>query len=574
MESESRTVKVYQLRRAQTSIVSIANRREIPSIQTLSDHHSWRTDLHLSTDSVHQADAWLESGQMLASTEAAAERVAEMAASTTHQFADFLASTRYDDLPGEVQHEAVRILFDTMLCAIAAQGAPGHQIVSNTLFAQDGGTGSATILGQRRQASPSVAAFVNATAANALDLDDNLLYHCHIANTVIAAALAAAEETDASGTDLLTAVAVGYEAAARVTLAMPGIHYVENGELKEWHDPWGYSYNTIGGAVAAGKLYGVDGVGMRHLLGLAAYASPVPSGTRASSLGRHPMSKYGAYGWQASSAVFSAVLATNGYTADDQVFDGPFNYWRMLGAYSFEPSTLTRELGSHWWLPMTSYKIAPAGTWMRPALWALRPLLAEPGFDPGQVEGIEIHARPLRKGGEGANVFASGRPTSYNDTQVSYRYLVAATVLGISPDRWQDPDVFHSEALNALIDKTEIIADPEADELLMRDVLKFPHRALGARTRVRVRLAGGRTFEHESAYGDGDPFSPETHVTDEKLRRKFAMFAAPHLPDGPGADAIADRLWGLADEGARVRDVMAEVRAASVAVDAELHPVE
>jgi hypothetical protein len=52
------------------------------------------------------------------------------------------------------------------------------------------------------------------------------------------------------------------------------------------------------------------------------------------------------------------------------------------------------------------------------------------------------------------------------------------------------------------------------------------------------------------------------------------MFAAPHLPDGPGADAIADRLWALADEGARVRDVMAEVRAASVAVDAELHPVE
>jgi 2-methylcitrate dehydratase PrpD len=491
-----------------------------------------------------------------------------MAGSTTHQFADFLASIRLDNLPDDVRHEAVRILFDTALCAIAAQGAPGNTIVSDTLVAQDGGTGSATILGQRRQASPSVAAFVNATAANTLDLDDNLLYHCHIANTVVGAAIAAAEETDASGTDLLTAIAVGYEAAARVTLAMPGIHYIEDGELKEWHDPWGYSYNTIGGAVAAGKLYGVDGIGMRHLLGLAAYASPVPSGTRASSLGRHPMSKYGAYGWQASAAVFSAALAANGYTADDQVFDGPFNYWRMLGAHSFEPATLTRELGSHWWLPMTSYKIVPAGTWMRPALWALQPLLAEAGFDPGQVEGIEIHARPLRKGGEGANVFASGRPTSYNDTQVSYRYLVAVTVLGISPDHWQQPDVFNSPEVNGLIDKTVIIPDPEADELLMRDVLKFPHRAFGARTRVRVRMADGRTFENESAYGDGDPFSPETHVTDEKLRRKFAMFAAPHLSAGPGPDAVADRLWALAEDGTRVRDVTAELRSASVAVDA------
>ncbi|HEX5407123.1 MAG TPA: MmgE/PrpD family protein [Pseudonocardiaceae bacterium] len=482
-----------------------------------------------------------------------------MAPSTTSQFAEFLASVRFEDLPNEVGHEALRILFDTMLCAIAAQGAHGTTIVTSTLSAQDGGTGSATILGQNRTASPSAAAFMNATAANALDLDDNLLYHCHIANTVIAAALAAAEETDASGTDLLTAVAVGYEAAARVTLAMPGVQYIEDGELKEWHDPWGYSYNTIGGAVAAGKLYGVDATAMRHLLGLAAYGSPVPSGTRASSLGRHPMSKYGAYGWQASAAVFAAALAANGYTADEHVFDGPFNYWRMLGAHSFEPTTLTRELGSHWWLPMTSYKIVPAGTWMRPALWALRPLLAEPGFEPDQVEGIDIHTRPLRKGGEGANVFASGRPTSYNDTQVSYRYLVAVTVLGISPNRWQHPDVFGSAEVNSLIDRTAIIADPEVDKLIIHDLLEFPHRPKGALTRVRVRLAGGRTFENESAFGDGDPFSAETHITDEKLQQKFMMFAAPYLSD---PDKIADRLWSLAD--APIRAVAAELRSSSV----------
>lgn len=492
-------------------------------------------------------------------------------ATTTHEFADFLAVTGWCDLPGDVRHEAMRVLFDTILCAVAARGAPGSEIVSNTLVGQDrgddAGDGTATILGQNRRAAPPVAAFVNATAANALDLDDNLLYHCHIANTVVGAALAAAEETDASGTDLVAAVAVGYEAAARVTLAMPGIQYIEDGpdgpRLREWHDPWGYSYNTIGGAVAAGKLYGVDAIGMRHLLGLAGYASPVPSGTRASSLGRHPMSKYGAYGWQANSAILSAALAANGYTADDHVFDGPFNYWRMLGAPSFEPTTLTRELGTHWWLPMTSYKVVPAGTWMRPALWALRPLVSEPAFDAGQVEGIDIHTRPLRKGGEGANVFASGRPTSYNDTQVSYRYLVAVTVLGIPPDRWQHPDVFGSDEVNALVDRTVIIADPEVDELIMRDVAEFPHRPRGARTRVRVRLAGGRTFDNESRFGDGDPFSPETRITDDKLRRKFDLFAAPYLARGAGPAAVADGLWSLAEPGTRVRDVTAQLRLAS-----------
>lgn len=486
----------------------------------------------------------------------------------TYELADFLASVTYGDLPTAVREESLRVIYDTLLCAIAGQAAPASEIVARTMLALDEGGSIATVLGLDTETSPSTAAFVNALAANALDLDDNLLYHSHIANTVVSAALAAAEQTDASGRDLLTAVAVGYEAAARVTLSMPGIQYLADGpegpEIREWHDPWGYSYNTIGGAVAAGVLYGVTGLQMRDLLGLAAYASPVPSGTRASARGGHPLSKYGAYGWQASAAVTSAALAANGYTADDDVFDGPGAYWRMVGAPGYLPEALVRELGQHWWLPLTSYKTAPAGTWMRPALWAVQGLLAEPGFDPARIEGIEVSTRLLRKGGEGSNVFASGRPRTYNDTQVSYRYLIAVTVLGVSPDRWQLPEVFRDDAVNRLIDRIVLVADPEADEQLKAELREFPHRPNGVRTSVRVRMASGKIFENEARYGDGDPFSDETRITNAKLTEKFDLFAAPQLRQSR-PHAVSDSFWSLDEPGVQVRGVMAELRSCSAA---------
>src|ERR1700677_3357943 len=92
----------------------------------------------------------------------------------THELADFLISIKYCDLPAVVREESLRVVYDTLLCAVAGQAAPGSEIVARTMRALDAGGGPATLVGLDATASPPTAAFVNASAANALDLDDNL----------------------------------------------------------------------------------------------------------------------------------------------------------------------------------------------------------------------------------------------------------------------------------------------------------------------------------------------------------------------------------------------------------------
>jgi 2-methylcitrate dehydratase PrpD len=158
----------------------------------------------------------------------------------TRKLAAFANSVTYESLPAAIRHQVLRIVYDTLICCLAADRAesselfrraldrlaPGLSLAPGSGAADTGAT--ATIVHDGSRQLPAHAAFVNAMTANTLDLDDNLLYHSHIAATVVATCLATAEEVDATGAQLLAAVAAGYEVAARVSLSMTGPIAVED----------------------------------------------------------------------------------------------------------------------------------------------------------------------------------------------------------------------------------------------------------------------------------------------------------------------------------------------------------
>src|SRR5258706_10291122 len=83
--------------------------------------------------------------------------------------------------------------------------------------------GDAWVIGTGRRASASDAALLNGTAGTRLELDEgNLFAKGHPGIQVVPAALAAAQESGASGADPLAAGALGYEPSARLTPAAPG----------------------------------------------------------------------------------------------------------------------------------------------------------------------------------------------------------------------------------------------------------------------------------------------------------------------------------------------------------------
>ena len=87
-----------------------------------------------------------------------------------------------------------------------------------TTFEKLGGRAQSHILGSKRKTSIPVAAFVNAELSSALDADEVLLNSSHQATAIVPGALAIAESLGSSGKELITAVAVGYDVAARIGL--------------------------------------------------------------------------------------------------------------------------------------------------------------------------------------------------------------------------------------------------------------------------------------------------------------------------------------------------------------------
>jgi 2-methylcitrate dehydratase PrpD len=92
------------------------------------------------------------------------------------------------------------------------------------------GTGACPVLGAGWSADPSVAALVHGTAAHSYELDDT---HdetlSHPGSAIIPAALAVAAATDAPQSELLRAVAAGYEAMALIGSTAGGMETVHRG---------------------------------------------------------------------------------------------------------------------------------------------------------------------------------------------------------------------------------------------------------------------------------------------------------------------------------------------------------
>ena len=82
-----------------------------------------------------------------------------------------------------------------------------------------GGNPQASVVGQTQKVSIPQAGQINARMANALDLDDCYMNVAHFAPQTVFGALAAGEYRQISGARLLSAVALGYDVAARICLS-------------------------------------------------------------------------------------------------------------------------------------------------------------------------------------------------------------------------------------------------------------------------------------------------------------------------------------------------------------------
>src|SRR3954467_2731346 len=185
-----------------------------------------------------------------------------MSTALTAGLGRFVAGLRYEDIPAEAL-EVIAIGFtDCVGVMIAGSKEDAVRIGTATLSPAPG---ESTLHFGTTSAPALEAAMINAIAAHALDYDD-VAQRGHPSAVLVPAILAEAQAVGASGKDMVTAYAAGYETWAELVRRDPDQHHE-----KGWH-PTGI-FGAIGAAAACASLRKLDPEKATHAIALGASQS-------------------------------------------------------------------------------------------------------------------------------------------------------------------------------------------------------------------------------------------------------------------------------------------------------------
>ena len=270
----------------------------------------------------------------------------------------FLCSTTLADISAEAKDRARWVIADCIPVIAAGMQQPEMRaFVARHL--EHAASGTAWVIGAKRRAAALDAALLNGTAGTWLELDEgNLFAKGHPGIQVVPAAIALAQERGASGADLLLAVALGYEASARVSRAA---------QVRLSIHPHG-TYGVMGAAIAAARLKGFSADQMRELLNVSATMGMATS--RQTLLDgatvRNIFTGHSGY-----MGLTAARLVECGFTGE---IDGVGNVYSKVLSDSFKREAVTSGLGTEWLITRNYFTLHPTGRYVHSGIYALEVL--------------------------------------------------------------------------------------------------------------------------------------------------------------------------------------------------------
>jgi 2-methylcitrate dehydratase PrpD len=438
------------------------------------------------------------------------------------QLSAFTADLTYADLPGEVVASIKTRVMDTLGLCVAAAPLETSRMATN-LAVQWAGPEESTVVGHPRRLPGSASAFVNGVLAHSLDFDDTHLPSIlHPSACIVPAALAVAEQVNASSKDMIAAAAAGYEICVRTGMAatdrkLGNSIFLEHG----WHAT--SICGTLAAAAIAAKLYGLDAAGIGHAVAIAAsMSSGVIEGNRAGGSVKRLHC-----GWAAHAGIIAAQSARAGFTGPRSIFEGRFGFYEAFCRGNFDKLEITTGLGTEWNIPKIFYKPYPANHFTHTAIDAA--LFLRHAVDINDIREIELRvaAPTLRTIAEPAS--AKARPSSGYQAQFSGPFVLAAALMGggglgvsladFTDERAADPRYLELAA------KVRCVADPECDAI-------FPNQFPAI---VRITMNSGAVLERKVLNNRGGPANP---LTTAEIEFKFMTNVKGALSDADAAELI------------------------------------
>jgi len=431
------------------------------------------------------------------------------------ELAERIKALDHGDITDDARHWAKVALLDTVGVALAGADEDCANIVARVSGVGSDG-GPCQVFGKASRTSALNAALVNGTAAHALDFDDcNNTFGGHPTAPILPALFAEAEETGATGRDVLLAYITGFEAETAIAKGVHFHHYE-----KGWHPT--ATLGTFGAAAAVAKLGGYSIDETETALALCvSFAAGVKAnfGT---------MTKPFHVGQTARAGLLAARMAREGFTANAGAFEHEHGFFEVYnGAGNYDASKVfdgwTDPLNVA--VPGVAIKQHPCCGSTHPAVDALLGLVHEHGITAGDVERIDsvTHQRRLRHTNR-------PDPKSGLEAKFSVQYCLARALMDgrIAIEHFENGAYLDADA-RQIMDRVHATAHQEANHF-------------GAT--VTVTTTDGRTLENrvEMAIGRG----PENPLTDAQLKAKFDGCAVRALSETQAAQ-VYDAMQAFED---------------------------
>jgi 2-methylcitrate dehydratase PrpD len=437
----------------------------------------------------------------------------------------------------EAQFEAIDLdtlqnakdrIIDTVGCLIGGAGDPSNPELVR-LIKDYGGKPEATILMYGGKVPAANAAMVNCVLCRSFDYEpvspvvEGSMAPGHVSGTTVMTALTLSEAVGAGGRELITAMLLGDDLAARLlntcefTLALG---WDGNGTA-----------NALGATAIAGRLLGLNEKQLRNAFGLVlsqlgGSAQNISESTTAFKL---PL------GLAARNAIFSAELAAAGWTAPKDALQGRFGYYDLFTSGIRDEELLTKDLGKKFWGDRT-FKPYPSCRGTHGPIDCALDIVNNHGVDPDSIEEVTVHLPPGALNGVLTKPWEIG-DFPHGDAIFSFRFTVATALLKGSVR----PEHFTEEA----------IRDPKTNEFIKKiGFADLPPQKTGFALTVRTKDGGEYAGESAIARGDipGNPLSRDELVAKfwgnvefaHKHKKSDAEKLLELLEDLEGRDSISE----------------------------------
>ena len=437
----------------------------------------------------------------------------------TADFARFLVETRYEDIPADAIVATKRSIFDTIGVMLAGSGPNGTARKIVGVLERWGGAAEATVIGHAAKLPAPHAAFANGAMAHQYDFDDT---HdeavAHPTANSLSAGLAVAEARgNASGRDLLRAVALANDVSCRLGLAIIG-------SLYEY--PWTRPpvIGIFGATSAAAIMLGLKPESIESAFGLTLHQA----GNTLECLYASGSEVRGFRdGFSSRNGVTAAYMAEAGVRGDRSALEGRFGLFNAFFRGEYRREALLKDLGSHFEADRISIKPWPSARETHATLQAVLDLRGMHKLAPADVREVRLHVGNTNLHFcEPAE--ARRRPAGRMDALGSLPFAVAVAL-----QHGSVPLVAYTDA--ALKDPAVLsLADRVTWQV---DESRSADGTIEGAT-VEIETTSGAKHRHSVRHGMGHPDAP---LTDGVIKHKFEGCGA--MAHRPPAAKDVERLW-------------------------------